>query len=104
MFFTLVYNIVFAVGVEAKLEQVAKKAEGRPIRAWIKSLVNHMYWVAASSPTDVEGTLKQQKWLSILNHIANVHQGHGDLFLECVHPPIEYDRKWLKKGKSLKCP
>ena len=45
------------------------------IRPWIKSMSNHMYWVAASSGDD--GDLKLGKWSSILNHVSNVHEGHS---------------------------
>ena len=36
------------LGVPKKLEQAAKKKECQPIRPWIKSTVNHMYWIAAT--------------------------------------------------------
>ena len=42
----------------------------------------------------------KQKWLSILNHIANVHEGHGDKFPRCQHGELE-ERSWMTKGKTI---
>ena len=82
-----------------KLEQAAKKKECQPIRPWIKSVVNHMYWLAASSGNDSE--LKKAKWLSILNHISDRHDGHGDLFPRCQHGPLLESKQWIKSGKHF---
>ena len=57
-----------------------------------------MYWCAASSGGD--GVLVQQKWLSILNHVTDVHEGHGEKFPRCQHGQLE-PRDWMIKGKSL---
>ena len=53
-----------------------------------------MYWVAISSQSPAE---REEKWLSLLNHIVNVH-AHKDnkLFKNCVHETIE--RQWLETG------
>ncbi|XP_014676344.1 PREDICTED: uncharacterized protein LOC106816275 isoform X1 [Priapulus caudatus] len=42
----------------------------------------------------------REKWLSVVNHVANVHTGHGDIFKECAHGPLD-DRDWIKKGSRL---
>ena len=39
----------------------------------------------------------QQKWLSILNHVVNIQEGHGDKVPRCLHEEIE-DRDWMLKG------
>ena len=41
--------------------------------------------------------LVQQKWLSLLNHVVNIQEGHGDKFPRCLHEEIE-DRDWMLKG------
>ena len=51
-----------------------------------------MYWSAASSGGD--GEFVKAKWLSITNHVIDVHEG------QCEHGTLE-DRKWLKKGKHF---
>ena len=40
--------------------------------------------------------LVKEKWLSLFNHLINQHTGHGELYTECAHGPIE--RNWLEKG------
>ena len=53
-----------------------------------------MYWVANSSETVDE---REEKWLSIVNHIVGIHQHDGHkIFVECLHGPLE--RAWLKSG------
>ena len=37
------------------------------------------------------------KWLSLLNHLKNVHRGHSALFPKCLHSTLSR-RKWLKPG------
>ena len=43
--------------------------------------------------------LKKAKWLSLLNHICNTHEGHGGLFPNCAHDDIE-ERDWIVKGST----
>ncbi|XP_061179861.1 uncharacterized protein LOC133188445 [Saccostrea echinata] len=51
-----------AKGISRKLETAAKKRGAGQIRPWIKSIVNHTYWVAASSGNN--GQMKTDKWKS----------------------------------------
>lgn len=62
---------------------------------WSRSISNHLYWCAASS--NGTGEMVLQKWQSILNHVANIHHGHGDQFQKCQHGPLE-ERAWIKQG------
>ena len=84
-------------GINKKLNKLAKKKPLNSIGDWSHSIVNHMYWCAASSQGN--GQLIKEKWLSILNHVTNVHVFHGEerLFQKCEHGPLE-DRDWIKKG------
>lgn len=89
-----------AKGVYKKLEQIGKKkTKGfAVIGRWAKSASNHIYWCAASSHGDAE--MVQQKWQSILNHVANIHEGHCPKFPTCEHDAVD-DREWIKKdGKA----
>ena len=79
-----------------KLEAAGKKKGCEKVKKWARSISNHMYWCAAGSGGD--GELVQEKWLSILNHITKVHEGHGDKFPRCQHGTIG-DRDWMIKGK-----
>ncbi|XP_069125559.1 uncharacterized protein [Argopecten irradians] len=83
-----------AKGVTKKLEGCAKKKGGEVIRPWIKSASNHMYWTAMTSGDDCE--MKRAKWNSLVNHVADKHEGHSDLFPRCQHGPN--DRDWMEKG------
>ncbi|XP_033741770.1 uncharacterized protein LOC117328352 [Pecten maximus] len=85
-----------AKGISKKLEAMAKKKNGQEIRPWIKAIVNHMHWVSASC--DGDGELVSAKWLSLLNHISNKHEGHSEKYAACEHGEITEDREWLKKG------
>jgi hypothetical protein len=87
---------LYFTGISKKLEAAAKKKGSEDIREWIKSVTNHVYWVATSSGDD--GDLKKAKLLSVLNHITDVHDGHSETFPKCLHPPITEDRLWLENG------
>ena len=73
------------------------------IGKWKKSVINHMFWCAATTD-DNDGDIREAKWLSITNHIKNKHRGHGNkLFSKCVHGRlVGHDRKkkWLDAGLS----
>lgn len=64
---------------------------------WSKSMVNHLYW-CASSTADGDEEVLLEKWLSLLNHIHNKHQGHGKKYKKCTHGRLR-NRKWLKYRK-----
>jgi solute carrier family 8 (sodium/calcium exchanger) len=83
------------LGVFKKLEASGKKKKCKQVGDWARSVSNHLYWCAASSEGD--GELVLEKWLSVLNHITNIHDGHGKLFPSCLHGELE-DRDWIKKG------
>nr|XP_034319417.1 uncharacterized protein LOC105325318 [Crassostrea gigas]XP_034319418.1 uncharacterized protein LOC105325318 [Crassostrea gigas] len=83
-----------AKGIYKKLETVGKK-KCELVGDWARSVSNHLYWCASSS--DGDGELVSEKWLSVLNHITNVHEGHGQRFPKCLHGELE-DRDWIKEG------
>lgn len=83
------------LGLSRKLENAAKKRGAGQIRPWIKGIVNHTYWVAASSGDN--GQLKLDKWKSISNHIINVHNHDSEIFPECEHGELE-PRDWMRQG------
>ena len=73
-------------------------------------MINHLYWSAIST---VDGNEKEirEKWMSVDNHIHNIHRGgggggggggHGDIFKKCEHPPLKgrrNNKKWFKPRK-----
>ena len=96
-FSTVLCNIS---GTGKKIDALAKKKDCSVVQKWKKSIVNHMFWCAASSDDDAD--LKEAKWLSITNHIMDKHSGHENpLFPKCLHDRLhgrERKKKWLKPG------
>ena len=64
---------------------------------WLKSIKNHVYRCASSSNGD--GQLVQEKWMSLFNHMIDVHEGHGQKYKSCPHGEMERD--WLKPGVKI---
>ncbi|CAB3996155.1 Hypothetical predicted protein [Paramuricea clavata] len=85
-----------SIGEKKRLLKIAKTKKFQAIKPWIVSIINHIYWVTSSSKHEDE---KEEKWLSLLNHIVNVHV-HKDfeLFRVCTHEVL--DREWLKPGSA----
>ena len=84
-------------GIGKKVEKIGKKKNSEDILFWIQSIKNHVYWCASSSRGD--GELVEEKWMSLFNHLINVHEGHGQKYKSCPHGEIE--RNWLKAGEHI---
>ena len=95
-------HTVTTIGVRKKLLAASKEKDCEVIGKWIKSIINHMYWCAASS--DGDGDVMVAKWASITNHIQNIHTGHDNaLFPECEHKQLtgrDREKKWIKPGMN----
>ncbi|XP_060084262.1 uncharacterized protein LOC132563537 [Ylistrum balloti] len=93
-----------AKGLKKKVLALSKEKDCGELSTWIRSITNHLYWVAASTP-DADKDLMMEKWQSLGNHIQNIHEGHGKKFPKCLHPDLtglERRKRWLKPGtKSL---
>ncbi|XP_052212037.1 uncharacterized protein LOC127831089 [Dreissena polymorpha] len=85
-----------AKGIYKKLEAAGKKKGCEKVKAWSRSVSNHLYWCVAISNGD--GEWVEQTWLPMLNHVANIHEGHEDKFPRCEHGDLE-DRLWIVKGR-----
>ncbi|KAF3860458.1 hypothetical protein F7725_000713 [Dissostichus mawsoni] len=87
------------VDLKKKLVKLAKDKQCTAIGEWIQSILNHLYWCAVSTP-DGNGEMIAEKWLSLNNHIVNIHTKHGRVFEKCAHGrlPAAQNRKkkWLK--------
>ena len=62
-----------------------------------------MYWCVASTPND-NGEVVKAKWLSLENHVHNIHSGHSKLFPKCAHARLsgsQMKRKWFKRRKCI---
>jgi len=84
-----------AKGLSKKLESLGKERQCEAVREWAKSIVNHLYWSVASSSTGEEAVAK---WVSVANHVQNVHQHDDWLFPACAHGDLDSDHrtKWLE--------
>lgn len=87
------------LGISRKLETAAKSRGAGQIRPWIKSIVNHTYWVAASSGNNEQ--MKTHKWKSISNHLINVHEHDSEVFPRCEHGQLDEPRDWMQQGYYL---
>ena len=86
----------FGKSIKKALSAHAKKKRCANLSLWIKSVVNHFWWCSASSIGNE--ILMKEKWLSLLNHVQNIHSWAGNAqFHQCEHGEIE-KRKWLNAG------
>ena len=92
---------LFLIGLRKKLEALAKQKDCQLIGKWVKSITNHLYWCVASTHSG-DGDVIKAKWLSLDNHIHNVHSGHSQLFPQCAHGDLhgsDRNKKWFKRRK-----
>ena len=78
-----------------KVEKIGKAKKKQIVNGWVQSIKNHVYWCASTSNGNPE--LIREQWMSMFNHIIDIHDGHGKLYKKCPHEKIERD--WLEKGK-----
>ena len=84
------------LGFRKKVSALAKQKDCQLFGEWERSLVNHLYWCVVST-ADGGGDVIKAKWLSVDNHIHNVHSGHSQLFQKCSHGVLE-GRESQKSG------
>ncbi len=92
---------VLIQGIGKKIDALAKQKNCENAGLWRKSIVNHLYWIAATCPEGEEDMLEAM-WKSVTNHIQDVHEGHSELYPECAHGPLdedERDKEWLEPCK-----
>ena len=81
--------------MKKKIEAMGKRKGCDVLSRWSQSISNHLYFCAATS--NGNGELLVEIWKSVVNHVANKHQGHGALYPSCRHGELE-DREWIKSG------
>ena len=90
------------LAVRKKVHSLAKKKDCEIVGDWERSINHHVYYVA-SSTTDDETEMRKAKWVSLVNHIQGIHQGHSEIFPQCLHGELkegERNKKWLKPGNN----
>ena len=86
---------LFYVALRKKIEKVCKRKGCEIIAEWMKSIINHLYWCAVSTQSG-DGNIIRAKWVSVANHMHNIHHHDNEHFPECAHSLIYGRRKWLK--------
>ncbi|KAH7953890.1 hypothetical protein HPB49_013708 [Dermacentor silvarum] len=84
-------------GINKKLSIASEHRNCGSMLLWSRSIMNHLYFVAAASHGDGDLIV----WLSLLNHICNQHNGHEGPFTNCVHGPLD-NKKWMTRGYVAK--
>ena len=86
------------------LAKANSKVELKPLKNWAQAISNHLYWCAASSAACAEQV--KAKWLSLLNHVTNVHDHDNEVFPMCEHGDLDQDdedprpRSWLTEASQ----
>nr|XP_054770487.1 uncharacterized protein LOC129278312 [Lytechinus pictus] len=89
-----------AKGIKKKIKALGKMKDCELAKEWQRSLINHIYW-AANSTQDGDGELIKAKYECSLNHIRNIHSGHGRKYPTCSHGTEHPDREWMKAGSKV---
>ncbi|XP_068723655.1 uncharacterized protein [Montipora capricornis] len=92
-----------AKGIGKKIDALAKQKDCEDAGLWRKSIVNHLYWIAVAAP-EGNGEMGEAMWKSVTNNIRDVHDGHGELYPECAHGPLdedERDKEWLQPSSKV---
>ena len=97
----LLFYLIYYAGLGKKIDALGKKSDCRDVSEWRKSIVNHMYWCAASTP-DGDGEVMKAKWQIVALHAQNIDKNpNSALHPECGHGTLEgdsCDRLWLERG------
>ena len=81
-----------AKSIRKKIEKAMQAGPSESLATWKGSFITHLYWCAMTS--DGNGDLIEEKWMSLLSHVRNVHtHPENKLFKECEHGAL--DRKWM---------
>ena len=80
-------------GLKKKLEGAAKRSACQDIGPWIKFIMNHIYYVASTTP-EGDPDVMDRKWRMLALHVPNIHD-------KCTHRKLEGEarnRVWLIAG------
>lgn len=96
----------YILGLKKKLAALSLLKNHRELACWIKSISNHLYWTVDTTEANTE--LRRGKWLSLLDHISDVHVfDNNNVFPACQHEPYGDNddntdsipsRQWILKG------
>ncbi|CAN7948784.1 unnamed protein product, partial [Ixodes hexagonus] len=79
-------------GVKKELLAAMRSPTCAELALWSRPVQNHLCWAAASSEGNPD--LIVPKWLSVLNHVRDIHNHRDSRFSSCAHGELE-PRDWL---------
>ena len=89
-----------ARSITKKIFKASKDKDCEKLKDWLQAVRNHLYWCATSTRQGFKEMIIA-KWESLIRHISNKHENHGnDLFPRCAHGELE-PRLWIKVGKMI---
>ena len=89
-------------GIGKALDAAAKERGCEDLKLWRPSIVNHLYWTAASTPNG-DPNVMEAKWQSMVNHVQDIHEHDSPGFPSCEHLPLEGEarnKQWLEPGTT----
>ncbi|XP_041457112.1 uncharacterized protein LOC121430959 isoform X2 [Lytechinus variegatus] len=88
-----------AKGLKKKLKALGRVKDCELVQAWLRTLINHVYWTALSSPGGDKDVMKS-KYKRSMNHIRNIHTDQ-DPEQACEHGDDYPAREWMKSGTKV---
>ena len=94
--------LLIILGLKKALKTASSLDKTGLITEWTTSIVNHLYWCAASTEEGQHSKdIILDKWKSLLNHICNKHTHAFEHYKKCEHPRRkkgERKKKYFKRG------
>ena len=99
-------DLLDIVGLKKDLKAARAKDKSGLIAAWESAVINHLYYVAASTPAETPSwsDMVESKWRSLTNHVVNIHRhGANELYDKCAHSSRkrgEKKKRYMKKSTN----
>lgn len=82
-------------GLRKKLTAASKTAGCKDLTQWVNTVCNHLWWCTTASGGD--GELLAAVWLSVTNHVCDIHVDHGPVYPRCMHKDLG-EKQWIAPG------
>ena len=92
-----------ANSVRKDLKAKASKKKYSALQPWMRSIINYLWWAAATC--DGNPDVLEEKWLSIVDHVANKHTfDKNKYFKACSHDSIIRNQEVVEPARRQKVP
>lgn len=88
--------VCILLGIHKKLLALGRAAKHQVVLLWVPSIIRHAYWCPKTSGDD--GELCLAKWVSLMDHIVDVHEHEDPLYPVCYHGTVSPPKEWLDEG------